>query len=62
MFALAGIEIEPKAWIDGPVTGTVSVVVNLFHECIRCPYQFVGIIGGKGKRQATDAAVVAWII
>jgi hypothetical protein len=62
VFALAAMEIKPEARICESETGTAGIGVNLFHEFIRCPYQFVGVKGGQWKGQATDAAVFAGII
>ena len=34
MLAPAGIEIQPETWIGIPITGTASIGVNLFNECV----------------------------
>jgi hypothetical protein len=62
MFAFSGIEVQPETRVRIPIAGTVSIIVDLRHEFIGCPHQFVGIERRKWKSETADAAVMAGFI
>jgi hypothetical protein len=62
VFALARFEIQPETGTGIAVATAAGVGLDFLEEGVRCPDQLVGIEGGQGKGQATDAAVVAWIV
>ena len=62
VLTLAGIEVQPEAWIAGPISGTVGVGLYSSKERVGRLHQLVGIEGWKRESQTTDSTVFTRIL